>query len=269
MARRAAPDAQARPIAKGVYAVGPAGHSQTVVYLVSSGQRWALVDTGWAGDADRIRAAAAELFQAAGPPAAILLTHHHPDHGGSAARLARSWGVSVYVHPDELAIAEGSFRAMRESAGPMDRALVLPLLRAMGRRRREAAIARSSLRGVAAVLEPDGLVPGLPDWRWIHTPGHTPGHVSFFRDEDRVALTGDALVTLRVNSLRGMLFGAPGLSGPPRYTTWSWERATASIGLIADLDPQVIGPGHGSPLVGPDTAARVRAFADRVGASAS
>jgi glyoxylase-like metal-dependent hydrolase (beta-lactamase superfamily II) len=255
-------------IAPDVYALGPVGRTQTVVYFIRAGTAWAVVDTGWAADADRIRAAATELFRRLGPPVAILLTHHHPDHRGAAASLARGWGVAAHVHPAELAIAEGSFSAMRESAGPMDRAVVLPLLRAMGRRRREAAIARSSIRGEAAVLEPDGLVPGLPDWRWVHTPGHTPGHVSYVRPDDRVALTGDALVTLRVNAVRGMLFGAQGLSGPPWYTTWSRERAMASIRLLADLGPRVIGPGHGTPLTGPDTAEAVRAFADRIGASA-
>jgi glyoxylase-like metal-dependent hydrolase (beta-lactamase superfamily II) len=110
-------------------------------------------------------------------------------------------------------------------------------------------------------LAGNGVIDDVPDWRWVHTPGHTPGHVSLVRDEDRVALTGDALVTLRVNSVAGMLLGSPGLSGPPRYTTWSWEGAKASVRLLADLEPTVVGAGHGQPLTGSDTAALVRAFA--------
>ena len=43
----------------------------------------------------------------------------------------------------------------------------------------------------------DGSVPHLPGWRWIHTPGHTAGHISLFRDSDRTLLAGDALTTRR------------------------------------------------------------------------
>ncbi len=39
-------------------------------------------------------------------------------------------------------------------------------------------------------------LPGLPDWEAVPTPGHTPGHVAFFRRSDRVLITGDALVTV-------------------------------------------------------------------------
>ena len=74
----------------------------------------------------------------------------------------------------ELPIADGDFAAMVEQAGPLDRFLILPIMRAMGRRRREAAIAKSSLREVARAFEPDGAVPGLPDWRAIRTPATRP-----------------------------------------------------------------------------------------------
>ncbi|HEY4753904.1 MAG TPA: MBL fold metallo-hydrolase, partial [Candidatus Limnocylindrales bacterium] len=188
-------------------------------------------------------------------------THAHPDHAGAAASLARAWRAPIFVHPAELAIAQGDFDAMRACAGPLDRWLILPLLRAMGRRRREALLERSSLRGLVRPLEGNGVIEDVPAWRWVHTPGHTPGHISLVRDEDRVALTGDAMVTLRVNSVAGVLLGSPGLSGPPRYTTWSWGRAKASLRVLADLEPTVVGGGHGQPLTGPDTAALVRAFA--------
>ncbi|RYE43220.1 MAG: MBL fold metallo-hydrolase, partial [Hyphomicrobiales bacterium] len=38
-------------------------------------------------------------------------------------------------------------------------------------------------------------MPGLPEWRWIATPGHSPGHVSFYRDRDGTLIAGDAFVT--------------------------------------------------------------------------
>lgn len=201
------------------------------------------------------------LFGPGSPPAAILLTHCHPDHDGSALRLARTWDCPVYMHPAELPIATGEFAAMVATAGPLDRWVILPLMRAMGRRRREAVLAQGSLHQVARTFEPGSGVPGLPGWECIPTPGHTPGHVSYFRPEDRVLIAGDALVTVKINSLTGLLLPRPGLSEPPWYTTWNRRAARQSIGRLARLKPAVLGGGHGTPMTGTETAAAVSAFA--------
>ncbi|MFZ5870941.1 MAG: MBL fold metallo-hydrolase, partial [Actinomycetota bacterium] len=52
-----------------------------------------------------------------------------------------------------------------------------------------------------------------------HTPGHTPGHVAYLRRDDRVLISGDAAVTVDLNSAGGLLLGRPAIAGPPRYTT--------------------------------------------------
>lgn len=253
----------AREIAPGVYCVGPKGRTQTNVYLVGSGSSWALIDAGWASDGPAIRQAAEAVFGLDARPVAILLTHAHPDHAGAALELARLWDCPVEVHPAELPVAEGDFAAMKAAAGPLDTWLVLPLLRVMGERRRAAIIARSSLRGVVRAFNPDAAVPGLPGWQCIPTPGHTPGHVSFFRPNDRVLISGDAVVTLRVNSVSGLLLGRPGLSGPPRYTTWSPPAARGSVAALARLEPRALAGGHGIPMIGTGTAGALRAFAAR------
>jgi glyoxylase-like metal-dependent hydrolase (beta-lactamase superfamily II) len=152
---------------------------------------------------------------------------------------------------------------MARYAGPLDRWLILPLMRAVGGRRREAILAGSSLAGIVRPLQPGGGIPRMEGWQWIHTPGHTPGHVACFRARDRVVLSGDAILTLEVNAWAGLLRQRQGLSGPPWYTTWDPEAARASIGEIADLDPSVLAAGHGLPLAGPGTAAAVHAFAER------
>jgi glyoxylase-like metal-dependent hydrolase (beta-lactamase superfamily II) len=149
----------------------------------------------------------------------------------------------------------------RGSSGPLDRWVVLPLMRAMGRWRREAVLARSSLGEVARTFEADVGVPGLPGWEYIPTPGHTPGHVSYFRPGDRVLITGDALVTLKVNSWTGLLLQRPGLSGPPWYTTWSRRAAQESVERLVLLEPTVLAGGHGKPMTGTETAAAVSEFA--------
>jgi glyoxylase-like metal-dependent hydrolase (beta-lactamase superfamily II) len=259
-------DATAAQIAPGVFLLGPWGRTQTNAYLTTDGSSWFLVDAGWGSDGPRIRAAVRSLLGSDTVPAAILLTHAHPDHAGAARELAEAWGCPVYVHPAELPIATGYFAAMARHAGPLDHWLVLPVMRLIGRRRREAALTRSSLAGVVRPLEPAGAIPGVEAWTWIHTPGHTPGHVAYVRSRDRVVLSGDAILTLEVNTWTGILCQRQGLSGPPWYTTWDRQAAIASIVGIADLEPSVLATGHGLPLTGPATAATVRAFAERVGA---
>lgn len=44
-------------------------------------------------------------------------------------------------------------------------------------------------------LPDDGSVPGMPDWQWLHTPGHAPGHISLWRKTDRSLIVGDAFIT--------------------------------------------------------------------------
>ena len=49
-------------------------------------------------------------------------------------------------------------------------------------------------------LPEDGSVPQMPGWRWIHTPGHTPGHISFWRERDWTIIAGDAFITTNQES---------------------------------------------------------------------
>lgn len=222
------------------------GITETNVYLVRSGREWVLVDAAWRKRGGTIRAAAEEIFGPGRPPAAILLTHFHPDHSGAALELARLWRVPVHVHPAELPFAGGGYDPAY--AHPLDRWVVAPLLRLVPRRRREAIESRDSLEGTAVALDPAAGVPGLPDWMCVPTPGHTPGHASYFRPRDRVLISGDALVTVRLDSLTGLLTERPGLSGPPWYTTWNRQAARESIERLARLEPAVLAGGHGRAL---------------------
>jgi glyoxylase-like metal-dependent hydrolase (beta-lactamase superfamily II) len=170
----------AREIAPDVYCLGPRGRTQTNIYFVRCGSSWTLIDAGWPKDGPSIRQAAESLFGADTPPAAVLLSHSHLDHAGAALQLTRLWDRAVYAHPNELPLVTGDLAAITASGGPLDTWLILPLMRAMGRRRWEAILAKSSLTDVARALDPSAEVPGLPGWQCVPTPGHTPGHVSFF-----------------------------------------------------------------------------------------
>jgi len=258
-------DTPAREIAPGVVCIGPWGRTQTNVYLLRGAEGWVLVDTGWARDADRIETAIAKVLGPDRRPEAIVLTHAHPDHSGAARELADRWSCPVFLHPDELPIASGDFGAMRKVAGPLDRWVVLPAMRAMGGRRRRALLAGNTLGDAARTVRPGEPLPRLPGWEVVATGGHTPGHISLFRDSDGVLIAGDALVNLRLESVRALLRPQSGLSGPPWYTTWSRAAAVSSIRTIAAVGPRVLGPGHGPALTGPETLHLVRGFAAALG----
>src|SRR5690606_11799918 len=102
----------------------------------------------------------------------------------------------------------------------------------------------------ATPLPEDGSVPHLPDWRWIHTPGHTHGHISLFREHDRVLLAGDAFITTQQESLLAVLTQYQTLHGPPAYYTPNWVAAGESVRRLADLHPLVAATGHGLPICG-------------------
>jgi glyoxylase-like metal-dependent hydrolase (beta-lactamase superfamily II) len=258
-----------RESAPGVYCleVGK-GIMRSNVYFVRSGSSWVLIDAASANCGQLIRKAAESLFGANTRPASILLTHDHPDHAGSALELACVWDCPVYLHPDELPLAVNrNLATIKKFANPLDRWLILPMLRLMPRRRVESMLSKESLKEVARAFEPGAAVPGLPDWECVPAPGHTPGQVAFFRASDRVLIASDAILTVNLNSLWGMLLWAlrinrSRVSGPPWYSTWDRRAAKQSVAVLAELEPRVLASGHGVPMAGNGTAKELRALAE-------
>lgn len=214
---------------------------------------WVLVDTGLPGFAPRIVQAAEERFGKGARPRAIILTHGHFDHRGGIHELVEMWDCVVYAHPLEMPYLTG------DSAYPPPDPTVPG-----------GAMARLSfmyprkpidLGGRVRPLPADGSVPGMPGWRWIHTPGHTAGHVALFRDAGRTLLAGDAFVTTRQEALTYVLEQTPEVNGPPAYYTPDWVSAEKSVKLLAALEPEVAATGHGIPLGGPQLRDELRALA--------
>jgi glyoxylase-like metal-dependent hydrolase (beta-lactamase superfamily II) len=99
-------------------------------------------------------------------------------------------------------------------------------------------------------LPDDGSVPGLPGWRWLHTPGHTPGHVSFLRQADRVVVVGDAFTTVVGESALATISQKQVVHGPPAYFTPDWDAARTSVAALLSLVPEVAATGHGIAMHG-------------------
>jgi glyoxylase-like metal-dependent hydrolase (beta-lactamase superfamily II) len=215
------------------------------VFLVGrpgAGDReWVLVDAGIYGFTHRIMQAAEERFGDS-RPACIVMTHGHFDHVGCLRELSTAWGVPIYAHTLELPYLTGRspYPPPDPTVGGGFMALGSPLY----------PRGPIDLGERARALPEDGSVPGMPGWRWLFTPGHSPGHVSFWRESDAVLLAGDAFVTTKQESLLAVLEQRPELHGPPRYFTQDWDAARASVQRLAELRPEVAATGHGRPLRG-------------------
>jgi glyoxylase-like metal-dependent hydrolase (beta-lactamase superfamily II) len=223
---------------------------ENVYFVGAPGSPWVLVDTGTPGMAPRIRAAAAERYGASTRPEAILLTHGHTDHAGSAAALAEAWNVPIYAHVLELPYITG--KSLYPPKDPTVGGAMALLSRAF-------PMNVVNLSGLIQPL-PDGVVPGLPDWQWVFTPGHSPGHVSFFCPEKSVLLAGDAFTTVNMNSFVDLAVKRQEISIPPPPFTCDWDAARKSVAALAELGPQAIGCGHGRPMTGPSLPAGLRDF---------
>jgi glyoxylase-like metal-dependent hydrolase (beta-lactamase superfamily II) len=104
----------------------------------------------------------------------------------------------------------------------------------------------------------------MPGWRAVHTPGHTAGHISLFRELDRVLITGDAIVTMNHDSAVRMFIEQRKLHRPPAAFTTDWEAARESIQRLAELRPTLLITGHGRALSRPNLEQLLERFAVQV-----
>ena len=224
-----------------------------VYFIGRPGSKWILVDSGLPGRAPEISAAAEARFGAGSRPEAILLTHGRIDHAGSALALAEIWDVPIYAHRLEIPFLIGS--SPYPPADPTVGGALAFLSRFFPRLSRDLGGRLRELR--------TEKVPGAANWEWLATPGHSPGHISLFRRSDRVLLTGDAFVTVNMDSWSGLIGAGPQLARPPSPFTIDWIAARASVRQLATLRPNVAGCGHGVPISDSDLPERLEKFARR------
>lgn len=215
------------------------------LYFIESQGKWALVDAGLWGASPFILKVARKQFGYDRPPEAIFLTHGHFDHIGAVRNLLPHWDVPVYAHPLEFPYLSGL-----SPYPPTDPTVGGGAMAAMSWMFPNDPIdIRPNLRAY------DGdTLPGFPEWRVYHTPGHSPGHVSFFRPADGTLIAGDAFVTVKQESFSDVVSQRQKVHGPPAYFTCNWEVARESVSLLASLQPSIAATGHGTPISNPSLA---------------
>lgn len=236
------------------------GYTNQIVNVYFVGHRdqpkeWVLIDTGMPESANRIVDAAKDRFGESSKPQAIILTHGHFDHVGAAVDLVRTWGVPVYAHEAELPFLTGT-TSYPEPDGTVEGGLVAKM----------SPLFPNDPVDLGHNVKPlpsDGSVPSMPGWRWIHTPGHTPGHISLFRDKDRTLIAGDAFVTVKQESLYKVITQHFEFSGPPRYLTTDWDAARKSVEKLEALKPAVAVTGHGRPAAGDELSEGLRKLVEQ------
>jgi glyoxylase-like metal-dependent hydrolase (beta-lactamase superfamily II) len=172
----------------------------------------------------------------------ILITHAHPDHIGALKLLAEASGAEVIASEPEARVIRGEIPIVRPSKKDSPKRDRTP--GSMERSREEIEVDRI-VRG-GEVLE--DVMEGL---RVLDTPGHAPGHISFWHQGKRALITGDVVMNM------------VGMTLPFPFATPDMDENIRSIQKIASLEPEVICFGHG-PVIHSQASEKLKAFERKV-----
>jgi hydroxyacylglutathione hydrolase len=157
---------------------------------------------------------------------AHALTHAHPDHQGASHAVCDRYGVPFWVGEKDADAAE-------------DPSLI-------GKRQPDSAIAQFFVRTMTGPghhvdrkLREGDEVAGF---KVLDVPGHSAGHVAYWRESDGVLVLGDVLNNIDV------LTGIPGLHDPKPFLTPDPAENRRSARKLAALEPKLVLFGHGAPL---------------------
>ena len=157
---------------------------------------------------------------------AHALTHAHPDHQGASHEVCAALGIPYWVPDGDVEPAEN------------------PEL--IGERQPDHFLAQFFARvftGPAHKVD-RVLVEGdeVAGFRVIAAPGHSAGHVVYWRESDRVLIIGDVLNNMDV------VTGIPGLRLPKDFLTPDPDQNRRSAKKLAALEPRLVLFGHGGAL---------------------
>jgi glyoxylase-like metal-dependent hydrolase (beta-lactamase superfamily II) len=199
-----------------------------------------LVDTGMFFAHKRIVAGLAQIGKSPRDIARIILTHAHSDHAGSAARLLRQASApGAHVHTKDAGLVAAGKPA------PAATRINRLMQRLPGMTYRPVPVIQELHDGQQLSVAGTMTV--------LHTPGHTPGHVSLLHHDSGVLITGDSIFNMN-HKLSWPVAGV--------CTDFPLNRVTAAV--LADVDYSIAGFTHG-PHISDRAREEVRGFLRREG----
>jgi len=230
-----------KELAPGVYSLGHGKGGHVHAFLLEAGGEILLVDTLFEVDARLVLDAVRQLGRSPADIKRIAFTHAHRSHLGGLAALKRSTGATVYAHRWEADIVAGERRAQAVSIVPRQSIKLLPFQLGLWLDR-----PRHTPCPVDELLdEGDALGP----LQVMHSPGHSPGHLTFWWPERRFLIAGDGIATW------------PDLCAGWKVFNLNHVQHKASLTRLASLEPLTVGVGHGEPIV-EDASERVHRLAE-------
>jgi hydroxyacylglutathione hydrolase len=161
---------------------------------------------------------------------AHALTHVHPDHQGSSHAICEQLGIPLWCGQADVPAMEIPGNVIARKAPRIVK------------RFQERFWVGPPHPVVRALNEGDEVA----GFTVLETPGHSPGHISLWREHDRTLIVGDVLTNVN------MFTDMPGLHEPPAFATPDMARDRASARRLAELRPALACFGHGPPLRDPD-----------------
>ncbi|WP_091089521.1 MBL fold metallo-hydrolase [Micromonospora nigra] len=227
-------------LAPGVWRIPTLGRSMINSYaLVDDDGSVTLVDCGVTRAPARIVRGLAAIGKQPADVTRIVLTHAHPDHAGGAAEMARRTGAPVAAHAADAPYAESGRPPAGDPTGTAGRLLS------------RLAGGRFPAVEVSQPLADGDLLDVAGGLRVLHTPGHSPGHVSLLHEPTRVLVTGDAL------------FNVAGIRWPVRAFCSDFRLTQRSAHVLGEADYDVAAFTHG-PEITDRAREQVRGFLARL-----
>ena len=192
-------------------------------YLLVEKERLTLVDGGLPGAGKKIIGYITRIGRSPSELARVIVTHSHPDHTGSLKRLVQITGATVMAHKADTKRSSKTESSWLHYPGqPPSFAWDVPLLHRIP---------------AHEFIEDGQVLPVLGGLRVMHTPGHTPGSVCLYLEEQKVLFTGDMLIA------DGYCFRRP-----VPFPGTSFRDYRTSVDRLAELPFEAACVGHGKPL---------------------
>jgi glyoxylase-like metal-dependent hydrolase (beta-lactamase superfamily II) len=200
-------------------------------YLLADGDGLTIIDTGLPYSQKRILEYIASLGRSARDIQRILITHADLDHYGCLAALQKASGACTYASGLEAAsMAKGqSSRPVYRSIDTAFKRFMFALMSWM---------MKATPIQVDEILTERQIVPVLGGLQVVETPGHSPGHLSYFLRSAGILFCGDSMRS----------DGKKGFRASRSRNDWDSSLAVASVRKQAELGAQIVCPGHG-PVV--------------------